>query len=78
MKFGFSAEPAAWLGLAATIVVSVLTQVAGSGLIDAKGLDVLNTLIAIIPLIAGLVIRQFVTPVAAPVAAPTPTPPSVP
>ena len=69
MKIGFSAEPAAWIGLIATVLVGVLTQVAGSGLISDKGVDVLNTLIAVIPVIAGLIIRQFVTPV--------PTPPAV-
>lgn len=76
MKFGFGAEPAAWIGLVATIVVGALTQIVGSGLItSADGLNVLNALIAVIPVLAGLVIRQFVTP-AAP--APAPAPPAIP
>lgn len=75
MKFTFSAEPAVWIGLIASILVAVITQVVGSGLItNADGLNTLNALITIIPVVAGLLIRQFVTPVATP--APTPPPPA--
>ena len=65
----FSKEPAAIIGLAATIIVGVLTQIVGSGIVDAKGVDVLNTLIAVIPVLAGLLIRQFVSPVPTPATA---------
>lgn len=58
-------EPAAFIGLAATIIVGALTTVAGSGLVHGGTLDLVNALVTIVPLIAGLVARRFVTPVAA-------------
>lgn len=59
---GFSKEPAAWIGLAATIIVGALTTVAGSGLVHGGTLDLVNVLVSVVPLIAGLIARQFVTP----------------
>lgn len=63
MKYGFAAEPAAWIGLAGTIIVAALTSVAGSGLVSGGSLDVVNALISIVPLVFGLITRQFVSPV---------------
>lgn len=57
-------EPAALIGLAATVIVGALTTVAGSGLISGNGLDVVNLLITVVPLVAGLIARNFVSPVA--------------
>ena len=61
------AEPAVILGLLGSILVAILTQVAGSGLIDGKGLVLVNDLVALIPIVVGIITRQLVTPVAAPV-----------
>ena len=57
-------EPAVVIGLVGTIIVGALTTVAGSGLVTGSGLDVVNALITIVPLIFGLITRNFVTPVA--------------
>ena len=60
------AEPAVILGLLGSILVAILTQVAGSGLIDGKGLVLVNDLVALIPIVVGIITRQLVTPVADP------------
>lgn len=52
---------APWIGLAAAIVVGALEQVVGSGLITGSGLDVLNLLITVIPLVAGLLTKRYTT-----------------
>jgi hypothetical protein len=57
----FQKEPAAIIGLIATIVVLVAQQVLASGIVtSAGGLNLLNLVISVTPVIAGLVIRQFV------------------
>lgn len=61
----FSREPAVIIGLIATIAVGVIQQVLGSGLVTSTGtVEVLNLAVSIIPVVAGIVIRNFVTPVA--------------
>lgn len=59
--------PAAVIGLIATILVGALQQIAGSGLVDGHGLVFVNDLVTAIPIVAGLLIHQLVTPTAAPV-----------
>ena len=70
----FGREPAFWIGLIVTLILGVVTTLAGNGLISdvvaGKAIDLTNaiaqlaTLLA--PLVAALIIRQGVTPVAAP------------
>lgn len=60
---GLKAEPVAWIGVFGTIIVGALTTFAGSGLVSGGSLDLVNTLIAVIPFVAGLIARRFVTPV---------------
>lgn len=68
-----SREPAVLIGLAASLVVLIAQQVLASGIVSSAGvISVLGLVVSIVPLIAGVVIRAFVTPVAAP----APTPPS--
>jgi hypothetical protein len=62
-----SREPAIWIGALASIAVAILVQIAGSGLVDGKGLVIVNDLVVLIPIVAGIIIRSFVTPTAAPV-----------
>lgn len=67
-------EPAFYIGLAVTIVLGVITTLAGEGIINdaVKGqiTDGVNALaqlaVLLAPVIAGLLIRPNVTPVAAP------------
>lgn len=62
-------EPALLIGLAGTIIVGILTQVAGSGIVvNSQGQSALNLLLVIVPLIVGFITRSFVTPVGSPVA----------
>lgn len=56
-------EPAAVIGLIGTIIVGALTTIAGSGLVTGGSLDVVSLLITIVPLVAGVIARRFVTPV---------------
>jgi hypothetical protein len=68
-------EPAFWIGLIVTLIIGVLTTLTGEGVISdalagritefTNAIAELAVLLA--PLIAGLWIRQNVTPVAAPV-----------
>lgn len=57
----FSAIPAAWIALAVSIIVGALEQIVGSGLVTGTGLNVLNVLIAILPVIGGLFAGRYVT-----------------
>ena len=71
-------EPAVLIGLFASIVVLIAQQVLASGIVSSAGaLQVLALVVSIVPLIAGLVIRQFVSSpatVAALTSGSTPTP----
>lgn len=67
-------EPAALIGLLAGIIVAVAQQVVGSGIVTGSGLQVLDLVISIVPVVAGLLIRGLVTPTTAP--APAPAPPA--
>ena len=59
-------EPAVIIGLVASIIVLVAQQVLGSGVVtNANGVSILNLIISIVPLIAGIITRQFVTPAGA-------------
>lgn len=68
-------EPAFYIGLAVTLVLGVVTTLAGEGIINdavkgqiTNGVNALAELAVLLaPVIAGLLIRQNVTPVAAPV-----------
>ena len=70
----FGREPAFWIGLAVTLILGVITTLTGNGLISdvaaGKAVDMVNAIAQLLtllaPLIAGLIIRQGVTPVAAP------------
>jgi hypothetical protein len=70
----FGREPAFWIGLIVSIVLAVVRVVAGEDLISPDQADaaanatqkVADVVLLIAPLIAGLLIRQTVTPVAAP------------
>jgi hypothetical protein len=58
-----SKEPAVWIGLIASIIVLVAQQVLASGIVSNAGaIQVLGLVVSIVPLIAGLIIRQFVSP----------------
>lgn len=57
-------EPVAVIGVLGTIIVGALTTIAGSGLVSGGSLDVVNLLITIVPVIAGLIGRRFVSPIA--------------
>lgn len=59
-------EPAVLIGLIASIAVAVLTQIAGSGLVNGNGLVLVNDIAALIPIVVGIITRQLVTPVASP------------
>lgn len=55
-------EPAVVITLIGTIIVAIAQQIVGSGIVTGNGLNVLNAIIAVIPVIAGIVTRQLVTP----------------
>lgn len=71
----FGREPAFWIGLAVTIVSGIVATLLGEGVISdalaGRITDAVEALaqlgVVFAPLIAGLLIRQKVTPVAAPV-----------
>ena len=70
----FGREPAFWIGLVVTIILGAIGTLSGEGVISdaSKGqiTDGVNAIaqlaVLLAPLIAGLLIRQTVTPVAAP------------
>ena len=70
----FGREPAFWIGLAVTLILGVVSTLLGEGVISdalaGRIVDLTNAvaqlLVVLAPLIAGLLIRQQVTPVAAP------------
>lgn len=55
-------EPAVLITLLGTIIVAIAQQIVGSGIVTGNGLNVLNAIIAVIPVIAGIITRQLVTP----------------
>jgi len=71
----FGREPSFWIGLIVTIISGVIATLLGQGVISdvqaGRVNDVVDgiakVLLAIAPLIATLLTRQVVTPVAAPV-----------
>lgn len=70
----FGREPAFWVGLIASLILGAIQTIAGEGLISdatqGRITDLVNAaaqlLVLLAPLLAALVIRQGVTPVAAP------------
>ena len=70
----FGREPAFWIGVIGAVAVAVIQTLAGQGVISdvaaGKTIDTLTLLqqllTILVPVIAGLVIRTQVTPVAAP------------
>lgn len=73
MKIG-GREPAFWIGLAVTLVLGVVSTLAGEGLISdtlaGEATELTNAiaqlLVLLAPVITGVLIRPNVTPVAAP------------
>jgi len=73
----FGREPAFWIGLIVTIIIGAVTTLLGEGVISdalaGKITDFVNAIaelaVLLAPLIAGLLIRQNVTPTSAPVLA---------
>jgi len=71
----FGREPAFWIGLIVTLIIGVLTTLTGEGVISdalaGRITDFVNAFaelaVLFAPLIAGLLIRQNVTPTASPV-----------
>jgi hypothetical protein len=70
----FGREPAFWIGLIVTIILGILSALLDGGLINealageiTDGTNAVAQAVGLLaPLVAGLVIRQTVTPVAAP------------
>ena len=70
----FGREPAFWVGLIVTIILGILSALLDGGLISdalageiTDGTNAVAQAVGLLaPLVAGLVIRQTVTPVAAP------------
>lgn len=70
----FGRQPAFWIGLIVTLVLGVIQTLTGNGLISevaaGEATDLVNStaqlLVLLAPLIAGLLIRPTVTPVAFP------------
>ncbi len=59
----FNKEPAVVLGLIASIIVLIAQQILTSGIVtNASGVNVLNLVISVVPLIASIITRQFVSP----------------
>ena len=71
----FGRQPAVWIGVIASCILAVVTTLLGQGIISdalaGRVTDLVNAsaqiLTILAPVIAGLVIRTQVTPVAAPV-----------
>jgi hypothetical protein len=71
----FGRQPAFWIGLAVTIILGVVSTLTGNGLISdalqGRITDLINAIAQLLtllaPLIAGVLIKPVVTPVAAPV-----------
>jgi hypothetical protein len=58
-------EPAAIIGLVASIIVLIAQQIIASGIVSSAGaIQWLGLVVSVVPLVAALIIRQFVTPVA--------------
>lgn len=58
----FSKEPAVIIAGIAAVVIAALQTLAGSGIIvSSTGQSIVNVLLVIIPLIAGLITRSIVT-----------------
>jgi hypothetical protein len=70
----FGREPAFWVGLIVTIILGIVSALLDGGLINdalageiTDGTNAVAQAVGLLaPLVAGLVIRQTVTPVAAP------------
>lgn len=60
-------EPVFWVGVVTAVVIAVIQTLAGQGVLTANQQDTIANLVtAVSPIVAALVARQFVTPVAKP------------
>jgi hypothetical protein len=56
-------EPAVVIGLVASVIVAVAQQVLSSGIIESNGaINLLNSVVSVTPIVAGWIIRFFVSP----------------
>jgi len=70
----FGKEPVVWIGIIATVVIAIVQTLSGQGVISdvtaGKALDATNAMTQLLtllaPIIAGLLARTQVTPVANP------------
>ena len=61
----FKAEPAVVIGTAAALLVGAATQLLTSGLVTSDAnVNLLHTIIVATPIVAGFIIRNFVSPAA--------------
>ena len=59
----FGREPAVWIGFLSALVVLVAQQAITSGIVSSTGsVNLLNLVVSATPLIAALIIRNFVSP----------------
>ena len=60
----FGREPAVWIGFLSALVVLIAQQAITSGIVSSTGsVNLLNLVVSATPLIAALIIRNFVSPV---------------
>lgn len=60
----FGREPVFWIGVIAAIAIAIVQTLFGQGLITQSTQDtIVNFVNALVPLLAALIARQFVTPV---------------
>lgn len=63
----FGREPAFWLGLIGSVLVGILHQLVGAGLITPDTAQTMENLVTtLVPFIVTIILRQMVTPVLAP------------
>jgi len=59
----FGREPAVWIGFLSALVVLIAQQAITSGIVSSTGnVNLLNLVVSATPLIAALIIRNFVSP----------------
>lgn len=65
----FGRQPILWVGIVASLVVTVVTQLSGPGIIDTThpAQTAINVITILGPIISAFIGRYFVTPVASPV-----------
>lgn len=59
----FSKEPAVWIGFIFSIILLAAQQALAAGIVTSeRGINLLNVVIGLVPLISGLLTRVFVSP----------------